>query len=133
MPKIRRVKIHAVLLMQMAMAVDNNRDGTISFGQDDQTTPAKPLPLLVNDDQDDLASDETVPVISPDFKNNQIKTIRDLEDFTRLKISIQNFTDEIFSGTIRVGLKWKNTSGLSSVIKIYRNVSPDGGKRILDR
>ena len=42
---------HAVLLIPMAMAVDNNRDGQITFDAADQTSADKPYRFWVNDSQ----------------------------------------------------------------------------------
>ena len=120
---------HAVLLIPMAMAVDNNRDGQITFDAADQTSADKPYRFWVNDDQDTDAGD-VVPVTSPDYGNDQIKTIRDLEDFARINILVQGIADQIVQGKLVVGLKWKNTTNFPA-IKIWRNKSPNGDMEYL--
>jgi hypothetical protein len=49
---------HAVLLIPMAMAVDNNRDGEITFDDDDQTTADMPYRFWINDSHE--SSDEVL-------------------------------------------------------------------------
>ena len=115
---------HAVLLVPMAMAVDANHDGQITFDAADQTTADKPYRFWINDDQDTDAGD-VIPVTSEDCGNDQIKCIRDLEDFARLNISVQGFADQIGQGKLLVGLKWKNTTGIPA-IKLWKNKSPNG-------
>jgi hypothetical protein len=120
---------HSVLLIPMAMAVDNNRDGQITFDAADQTTADKPYRFWVNDDQDTDAGDVT-PVTSEDYGNDQIICIRDLEDFARLNISVQGIADQVAQGKLLVGLKWKNTTGIPA-IKIWKNKSPNGDMEYL--
>ena len=58
---------HAVLLMQLRMAVDNNRDGRISLGEEDQTTPQTPYRFWINDsietgdDETSGGADDQIP------------------------------------------------------------------------
>jgi hypothetical protein len=120
---------HAVLLIQTAMAVDNNRDGKITFDSADQTTANTPYRFWINDDQDTDAGD-VIPVTSEDCGNDQIKCIRDLEDFARLNISVQGFTNQIVQGKLLVGLKWKNTTNFPA-IKLWKNKSPNGNMEYL--
>jgi uncharacterized membrane protein len=123
---------HAVLLIPMAMAVDANHDGQITFDNADQTTADKPYRFWVNDDQDTDAGD-VAPVTSMDYGNDQIKSIRDLEDFARLNISVQGFADQIAQGKLLVGLKWKNTTDTTGypTIKVWENLSTNGGIQYL--
>jgi hypothetical protein len=111
--------------VNLQLAVDANRDGNITFDAADQTTAAKPYRFWVNNDQDTDAGD-VIPVTSPDYGNDQIKCIRDLEDFVRMNIFVQGITNEIAQGTFKIGLKWKNTTGFPA-IKLWKNKSPDGG------
>ena len=126
--------------VDLQLAMDNNRDGDITFDGADQTSAEKSYRFWVNDDQDYTASlagnnaisglEETVPVLTPDYSRNEIKTIRDLEDFTRLNILVQGITNELADGTFRVGVKWKHTTG-TPALKLFRNLSPDGGPEYL--
>ena len=105
--------------------VDANRDGELTVGQE-KTSQQKPFRFWVNSDQDDLPEKETLPVTSTDYADGQIKTVRDLEDFTRLNIYLGGLHEAITQGNFKIGLKWKNTTGSPS-IKVWRNLSPDGG------
>ena len=53
-----------------------------------------------------------------------------MEDFTRLNIHILGLNNEIANGNYMVGVKWKNTTG-SPTVKLFRNVSPNGGTEYL--
>lgn len=133
--------LHGILLIPADLAVDANRDGIIRFaGQNsalavaikppDTTSQGKPYRFWINDDQDDLASGETVPATRPDYSDDRISTVRDLEDFARLDLYLGAFHDAILLGDIKVGLRWKNSSG-NPAIKVWRNLSPEGGTEYL--
>jgi hypothetical protein len=86
---------HAVLLMQMAMAVDNNRDGQISFGQDDQTTPQNPYRFWINDSSEsgDALSDgkNSIPGYgSPNYSRNSVNGRSDLVNFFPVALNLSN-------------------------------------------
>jgi|GEM_PF-5088034 len=131
-------KAHAVLLVPVDIAVDANRDGVIKFAGNygdsavagkpaDVTTQDKPFRFWLNDDDDKGAmGSEQMPVANPDNSDNQIGSVRDLEDFTRLWLHVGAFYDEISKGTFKVGLKWKNTNGTSPSVKVYKSADPNG-------
>jgi hypothetical protein len=50
--QMRQGENHAVLLIPMAMAVDNNRDGQITFDSADQTTADTPYRFWINDSKE---------------------------------------------------------------------------------
>jgi len=120
------------------IAVDANRDGVIKFAGNygdsavagkpaDVTTQDKPFRFWLNDDDDKGAmGSEQMPVANPDNSDNQIGSVRDLEDFTRLWLHVGAFYDEISKGTFKVGLKWKNTNGTSPSVKVYKSADPNG-------
>jgi hypothetical protein len=118
-----------VTLLPVEMMVDANRDGELTQGRE-TTSTEKPFRFWVNADQDDLQEKETLPPSSPDYSDGQIKTVRDLEDFTRLNIYLGGLHEAIVQGAIKVGLRWKNTTGSPS-IKTWRNLSPEGGMEYL--
>jgi pimeloyl-ACP methyl ester carboxylesterase len=115
--------------VNLQLAVDANRDGNITFDAADHTTADKPYRFWINDDQDTDAGDVT-PVTSPDYGNDQIQCIRDLEDFARMNIFVQGITNEIVQGTFKIGLKWKNTTNWSA-IKLWKNKSANGDMEYL--
>lgn len=131
---------HALLLVPADIAVDANRDGVIRFSGNlagtqgnptDRTTEDKPFRFWLNDDCD-LDTGELVPVFITDAAPNIIGGLytigsnRDLEDFTRLWLYIGGLQDAIAAGTIKVGLKWKNTEGSHPSINVYRSAATDG-------
>jgi hypothetical protein len=71
--------------------------------------------VWINNDQDDKDEKETVPPVTPDNSDDVIQKIRDLEDFTRLWLSIGGLHEAITAGTIKIGLRWKDTTGSPSV------------------
>ena len=126
------------LLVPADLAVDANRDGTIRFAGNfqtdktkpvDKTTEAKPFRFWCNDDNDtynENGGEDVVPVLFPDSEDDEINSMRDLEDFTRLWLHIGAFYDEISNGTFKIGLKWKNTNSTSPSIKVYKSADPNG-------
>jgi len=121
-------------LIVMDVGVDGNRDGTIAFSApEDQTKQGTPFRFWVNDDEDkdDPDDPENVNTSNPDGDDNQIEAKRDLEDFTRLNVNIGALHEAVAEGTIQVGLKWKETSSGSPQIKVWRNLSPNGGTQYL--
>jgi len=121
-------------LIVMDVGVDGNRDGTIAFSSpEDQTKQGAPFRFWVNDDEDrdDPDDPENVNTSNPDGDDNQIEAKRDLEDFTRLNVNIGALHEAVAEGTIQVGLKWKETSSGSPQIKVWRNLSPNGGTQYL--
>jgi hypothetical protein len=120
-------------LIPIAIAVDADRNGTIVLSGEsrDTTAEATPFRFWVNSDDDKGAQGtEQVPVANPDNNDNEIGSVRDLEDFTRLWLRIGAFYDEIKNGTLKIGLKWKNTSN-GPAIKIYKSADPEGSDSYL--
>jgi hypothetical protein len=125
---------HAVLLIQTAMAVDNNRDGQVSFDLDDQTTSQNPYRFWLNDDMDVTITDwewadpdpEVYPPTRPDSADQIINSPRDCEDLSRLWLNVPGLKDLGWPDDLYVGLKWQNITGTPSV-RLFRSVEPDGG------
>jgi|GEM_PF-3643695 len=123
---------YAALLLPADLAVDANRDGVIKFagnpaaaGAYDRTEQSRPFRFWVNDDDDETDGSEKVPVGTPDNQYAFIEGKRDLEDFTRLHISIGGLHEAIVSGTIQIGLEWKNVTG-TPAIWVHRAASASG-------
>ena len=106
------------------LAVDMNRDGEITFDEKDETTLEKPFRFWVNHDIDDADHigdpeiDENVVDENPetpiDSADTEIKTNRDLEDFTRIKIKATGVTlDQLRQGVILIGVTGWDPTPLS--------------------
>jgi len=114
-------------LLPVGVTVDYNRDGNIDDEDTSQSSESRPFSFWLNNDQDDKDYGETLPASSADSSDSQIKSIRDLEDFARLRINIGGIHEQIRSGEIKVGLKWKNITEGSPSVKIWTNMSLGGG------
>lgn len=117
------------------LRVDANRDGQISSDGSDVTSAAQPFRFWINDDDDvdsgDLDDVEKAPISRSDWENDIIDGIRDLEDFARLDINISGLQDAVLNGTLKIGLKWKSVSTGTPAVKIWRNLSSNGGTEYL--
>jgi hypothetical protein len=122
-------------LLPVQLSVDANRDGTIDVtGASDQTTQSQPYRFWINNNEDQPTSSilfgtspDTVPPVasSEDYLSNDIVSTRDLEDWTRLWITMHGLNSAINAGTIKVGLKWVNTTNAPG-IKITTASGTDG-------
>jgi len=106
-------------LLRIDLAIDANRDGTIASGE--TASQAKPLRFWINNDSDTGETDKEEEGSTPDHQDGSISSIRDLEDFQMLKVSIPDdiFT-QVIHGDAEIGLKWKNISGTAPSVKVYR-------------
>ena len=130
---------HAVLLATPQLAVDANRDGTITFDDADQTTAAKPYRFWLNDDQDESQSDwkwtEDDPEIYEDPPKHHdsddriINSPRDCEDLTRLWLDTGNLVNYLKDGAndLYIGLKWENVGDTPPSIRLFRSADTSGG------
>ena len=119
------------------MAVDKNRDAIPKFlSQDnsDATSAGDPFVFWLNDDHDgySTASGETdvqddLESGSPDYQDGQIVCRRDLEDFQRLWIKVDQ---DLLEGD-EVVLKWVDVTEGAPAIKIYPAAESDGGTAYL--
>jgi len=127
------------LVPKVEIATDVNRDPSheIKFtSQDssDQTSPDHPMVWWVNDDHDlghvvdgnDWEEDDLEDG-DPDYQDGLILSRRDLEDFQRLWIKV----DQDLQPNDQVVLKWENITEGSPAIKIYPAAETDGGNRYL--
>jgi hypothetical protein len=129
------------LLVPAALAVDNNRDGNISFDVDDQTSEDNPFVFWLNNDVDRYHAVDVNAILNPDgywiedsldptlgsniditdnvtsyrgkvdWQLNNIPSERDLKDFARLWLNFGALQSAIASGNIYVGLKWVPPTG----------------------
>ena len=122
-------------LIPMGIAVDANRDGKIAFSGEnrDFTSEQAPFRFWCNDDNDQDGEGEESLSGAADSTDDEIRSLRDLEDFTRLHLYIGAFQDAIANGRIQIGLEWRQASAGSPSIKLYRAAEPDGGDKYLKR
>lgn len=86
----------------LQLAVDTNGDGLIVFpgraysnAPSDTTAQTEPFLFWLNYDQDDVADYESWPLDNPDYQDDKIGSVRDLEDFTRLHILFDDWISYI--------------------------------------
>ncbi len=122
-----------------SLAVDLNRDGKIALPTDgdksDVTSPTMPFRFWINDDDDvdtdELNDVERAPISRADSDDDRIDGIRDLEDFARLNLYLGGLGETVLNGKVAIGLKWKSVAGGTPAIKVWRNLSPNGGTEYL--
>ncbi|MFC7338313.1 hypothetical protein ACFQY0_14050 [Haloferula chungangensis] len=121
-----------VSLVPLEIAVDSDRNGEITFDGEDRTTSEAPFRFWVNNDQDDVEVDEPPRVTTPDSGDQVIATKRDLEDFTRIRLSVGLPLGQLRSGEWRIGLKLNGAGGQSPAIRVWPNESDTGQDSFLD-
>lgn len=123
-----------------ALAVDANRDGTIKFASEDAsdaTSAAQPYRFWLNDDFDGNSLNGESEVIGGTGKDYEsrgdfgIASKRDLEDFARLRISVQGITAALKSGDLQLGFKWTDGYAGTPKINLYLHYEADGGTKYL--
>ena len=119
-------------LLPIDLAIDANRDGTIDQGE--TASEDRPFRFWVNNDDDpesnSTEADEVSPPSSPDWSRDGIEGVRDLEDFTRLQITVPgNIVGKLKFGTVKVGFKWN--AGTAPRVRIYRTPENDGSRDYL--
>ncbi|MBB5353969.1 hypothetical protein HNR46_004240, partial [Haloferula luteola] len=118
-------------LLPVNISVDADRNGEIEPGSD-TTSEATPFRFWVNNDQDDVEVDEPSVITTPDHSDAQIATKRDLEDFTRIRLSVGFPLDQLKGGDWKVGLRFKVAGGQSPSIRVWPNESETGEDSYLD-
>jgi hypothetical protein len=119
-------------LIPIELAVDGNRDGQIQFGRArDRTEADRPFRFWCNDDRDGTGNGSELLAGPADSSDIEIRSKRDLEDFTRLWLRIGGLHKEIAAGAVKIGLKWRESS--DPALKVYRAFEANGGTRYLER
>ena len=119
-------------LIPIELAVDANRDGEIQLGRAaDRTNPNSPFRFWCNDDNDGTGNGAELLGGAADSSDMEIRSKRDLEDFARLWLRIGGLNKEIAAGTVKIGLKWRDSSDPS--IQVYRAAEANGRARYLTR
>ncbi len=129
-------------IVKICMAVDKNRDNTVSFGGDDLTSEAEPYRFWINNDCDsaDMSEDEVSSIDrtgsdEPDCDNEVPRSWRDLEDFTRLQLRFFGDTEGlawIFEKLKSEELSARITTPGEAKIRIWRHLDNSGGLSYLD-
>ena len=135
-----------VLLIPADLAVDANRDGYIKFAGNvrdtnlttiplDRTGEAEPFRFWVNDDHDahnEAGGEEVVPALFSDCQDDEMNSVRDMEDFARLRLHIGGLCKLVSEGKLLVGLRWTNVTGTNAPsIKVFQHVETNGGTAYL--
>jgi hypothetical protein len=135
---------HSVMLVPVELMVDGNRDGEMSFDDPaihdlDGTTNAKPYRFWLNNDHDvhhtvDGADQEWDDISdgSRDCDYTSIDNARDLEDFTRLRISFAGIANLTKDPNYTVYIEWRSMDGAQTLaasdgapeINIYEERQP---------
>jgi hypothetical protein len=122
-------------LLPVEVAVDNNRNGEITFGGEDETTAEEPYRFWINNDNDHQSnSNEDHPwTDSPDHESAAIESRRDLEDFARLHFMIGGLHESFADGSMQLGVKWKETTEGSPSIRLFEATDEEGGLSYLKK
>ncbi|NJM54858.1 MAG: hypothetical protein HC841_02030 [Verrucomicrobiae bacterium] len=111
-----------LIVPDLRLAVDANRDGSVTFDPADRTTAAKPFRFWVNEDTDlpSGGNPETVGG-TPDGTDNTINSPRDLEDFTRLrlKVRVPGRMDSLRFGPLTVEMRFAEATG-APALRVFR-------------
>lgn len=122
---------------EFGLYVDSNQDGIIGIrGLGDRrvpidtTSPEEPFVFWINDDQDDRSYFETVPVKQPDVQDSVINSKRDLEDFARLHLALDDLSQRSLDTGSELVFSWQPTEG-DPGIRLFWAASPNGSGRYL--
>jgi len=134
-PTASATTTHAMLLVPADIAVDSNRDGTIRFAGNfqstqgkptDMTTETKPFRFWCNEDDDGTGDGAENAGGAADSADAEIKSKRDLEDFARLYVHIGAFYEELVAGSFKIGLKWSGNATGTPKVKVYKSADATG-------
>ena len=120
---------YSVKILDININCDNNQDGIITGGIEDSTSSAKPRRFWTNYDQDDKEMEEGEEAKNLDISDSQITTTRDLEDFDRLHLGIdQSLIKEL---GLNLTIAFEDTDTTLPGIRIWKNADASGGKDYL--
>ena len=104
------------------IAVDKNRNGFVSLGNDDKTSESDPFRFWINNDRDfdgfGFDSETDTSLIDSDL--DIIRNIRDLEDFAKMRITLCSNMKQLVDQGYRLAI---HTTGELN-IKAFRASSP---------
>jgi len=158
-PAIEAGMCHIVSLIAMPVAVDANRDGKITFDEQDTTTAEKPYVFWANDDCDDghnvdvtstssdWEEDDLEPVLGSELPDNDQRNLldcwtptiscrRDLEDFSRLWIDFSAISQLLDLSDPHLTLQYRMqrtpaAPGEQPYVTFYQAIETDGGRKYL--
>jgi alpha-tubulin suppressor-like RCC1 family protein len=131
--------------LDMQLAVDNNRDGQITFDNSDLTTPTKPYRFWINDsnehgdDESDVGADDQIPgqpafvgdanggeVPYANYANNRIQGRSDLVNFFPVVLCLSNALQLLpTSSGYEYHLYQADSSAVGGALKfIYTSLTP---------
>ena len=133
-------------IVKICMAVDKNRDGTVSFESDDFTSESEPYRFWINNDNDkedgagvSASSNDQAGVLISDLTTDKPDSLRDLEDFSRLQICFSGDLDAIDwlfgnfeSGKVRMMIATPDTGGDTPEIRFMPHLDRSGDLGYLD-
>ena len=120
---------YSVKIINVNIDCDNNQDGIITSGIEDATSSARPRRFWTNYDQDVKEMEEDEEVTNLDISDSQIKTKRDLEDFDRLHLGIDQSLIKELGLNLTIAFECPDTT--SPGIRIWKNADASGGKDYL--
>jgi hypothetical protein len=107
-----------VVLATIDLAIDADRNGNIEKGE--TASQDKPFRFWINNDSD-IETNKEIEGNTPDYQDDSFSTIRDLEDFQMLKVTIPNFVfTKLLNNEAQLGMKWKSILAGSPSVKVYR-------------
>ncbi|MGE0621421.1 MAG: alpha/beta hydrolase [Pseudomonadales bacterium] len=115
------------------LGVDWNGDGLIQTTAHeriprDAPTVEQPFPFWINHDQDDVETGgESWPIARADGETGIKDSTRDLEDFTRLQVEIDDLAT--YPEDALLELAWQNGSG--ATLNLFRATDPDCSRNYL--
>ncbi len=122
----------AKIFLLNGLSVDKDRNGFLTFNDEDNTTSTNPYTFWINNDTDtDSEVGDDPDSNNANHSDNVINSIRDLEDFTRLHLDISGMLDLLKNDEIEIVLKYINTSGSPS-IKLWKALDNNGGTGYLE-
>ena len=116
-------KTATLIVPKLLLGVDTDHDGTIRFDSSDQTAINQQYRFWVNDDNDQ--SEEENLNSTADYADLTISSKRDLEDFTRLAISVGDMAGRLQSNKLTLRLEWRSTNG-PPAINLYSMADTNG-------
>ena len=117
-----------VAAVELRAGVDVNGDGYIRTRQIDRVpvdvaTAERPFIFWVNHDQDDLEDGgETWPIFRRDADTEDQDSLRDLEDFTRLRLEIEGLGD--LPDDANIVLDWQDDQN-QPALNVFRSAHPN--------
>lgn len=131
----------AFTLAVARLAVDYNRDGKVAFDASDRPNARKPFRFWMNNDHDMLTSmnedgltntwiEADVEDATRDCDDNEITSLRDLEDFTRLHLRVDGIAPLLKTGQLQAIVKWADVAEIPA-IKLYRSCAENGSRQYI--